>query len=330
MSLKILQMLPLGFLRLQRDSVMIYAIKKLLLLGLLAFLSGSCSKSSCQKEPLAPIKTEEDHKEETGIVSFPGLNLSGLSPDQEKGLIKLFNDEVCPCACPKTFAQCINLAQGCQPGRILAQWSADQLKAGVPERLLFQGLSEEINSGYLADPLKVKLDGAYQKGPKNAAITIVEFADFECPACKVAFKAIKELLADSKDIQLYFMHFPLSAHPNAEKAAVAAEAAGKLGKFWDMHDELFSYQGALSEEVIHKLAQKIFNKSQLKQFEQELNNQELLNKVRANREHAMTELKLLGTPTILFNARPYNLSLNKDGLMLRVAMEKARSSINCQ
>ncbi len=44
----------------------------------------------------------------------------------------------------------------------------------------------------------------------------------------------------------------------------------------------------------------------------------------------MTELKLLVTPTILFNGRPYNLSLNKDGLMLRIAMEKARSSINCQ
>lgn len=312
---------------------MICAIKKLLFLSFSAFLVGSCSSGGCQKQAPAPIADDENHKEELspGINSFPGLNLTGLSPDQEKGLTKLFNDEICPCACPKTFAKCINMPKGCEPGRLLAQWSADQLRAGVPERLLFQGLSEEINSGYLADPLTVNLNGAYQKGNKNAPITIVEFADFECPACKVAYKAIKELLNTSgQDIQLYFMHFPLSAHPHAEKAAVASEAAGKLGKFWEMHDALFAYEGALSEEAIKELAQKIFNKNQLAQFEQELKNETLLNKVRASRDQAISQLKLLGTPTLLFNGRPYNLSLTLDGFKLRLAMEKARSSINCQ
>lgn len=85
---------------------------------------------------------------------------------------------------------------------------------------------------------------------KNAKVTIVEFADFQCPACGLAHPVTKEIKSKYKDkINFVFRHFPLVApHKNAMAAAVAAEAAGVQGKFWEMHDRLFEYQSEWSNE----------------------------------------------------------------------------------
>lgn len=298
-------------------------MKLTLFFSLLCFIS---CKEACQKAPNKPSQELENTKQ---INEFPALHLADLSQEKVRGLTKVFNDEICPCGCPKSFAQCLRMAKGCRPGLMLAQWAADQLKLGHPERFVFQGLSEEISTGYLSSPLPVKTEGAYHKGDSTAPITIVFFADFACPACKVAHEAIAALLNNNaQKVQLYFMHFPLNA--NAEKAAVAAEAAGRLGKFWEMHDLLFSSEEALSEQHIATLAQKIFNKNQMAQFQKNMKREDLLRKVRAQRDHAVNDLKLLGTPAFLFNGRPYNLTLTENGLKLRLEMELLRSSINCQ
>src|SRR3954453_1637131 len=78
-------------------------------------------------------------------------------------------------------------------------------------------------------------------GPAQAAVTIVEYGDFECPNCKQAAPAIKLMLARfAEHVRVVFRHFPLEeVHPHALLAAQAAEAAGGQGKFWPMHDLLF-------------------------------------------------------------------------------------------
>jgi len=83
-------------------------------------------------------------------------------------------------------------------------------------------------------------------GPKNAPVTVIEFADFQCPFCKRsedAVKAIHEKYGDR--IQLVFMDFPLSFHPHAMPAANAARCAEAQGKFWQFHDALFADQSKL-------------------------------------------------------------------------------------
>ena len=116
----------------------------------------------------------------------------------------------------------------------------------------------------MSEPLKVQTEGAHHKGQASAPITIIKFADFECPACKFAARSLTKVLENNKnDIQVYFMHFPLNTHPHAEAAAVAAEAASLQGKFWDMHDALFAYEGALSESAIRTLATTFFTPQQL-------------------------------------------------------------------
>lgn len=81
------------------------------------------------------------------------------------------------------------------------------------------------------------------KGNKDAPITLVEFSDLQCPACKSYQPMIKELLAKRSDVKLVYKHFPLrSIHKNAQVAAQAAEAAGMQGKFFEYHDVLFDRQ----------------------------------------------------------------------------------------
>ncbi len=80
------------------------------------------------------------------------------------------------------------------------------------------------------------------RGDPNAVITIVEFADFQCPYCKQTEATLNDLLERYPgQVRLAFRDFPLgSIHPYAEKAAEAARCAGKQGKFWDFHDALFA------------------------------------------------------------------------------------------
>jgi hypothetical protein len=293
-----------------------------------ALLLLNCEKS-CSKKPATPA-TQIKEEAKNLITSFPELKLDGLNETQVKSLTKLLNEEICPCGCPKTFAACLNIS-GCKPGVLLAQWTIDQLKEGAPEHYLYKAISEEINAGFLAEAKKITTLDAHRKGNPNAPIVIVEFADFECPACKMAAREMKEFLSENKDdVQIYFMHFPLNVHPHAEAAALAAEAAGKQGKFWDMHDLLFGYQGPLTENIITDFAKTMFNTKQMAQFKKDLLDPALSQKVKAHKEYGQNELKLMGTPAFMWNGRPYNLSSSKDGYRLRLAMEKARAAITCQ
>lgn len=88
-------------------------------------------------------------------------------------------------------------------------------------------------------------------GNKDAKVTLIEYSDFQCPACKSYEDIVKQVL-DSyspEELRFVFRHFPLrSIHPNADIAAQAAEAAGEEGKFWEMKDLLFEKQDEWSDE----------------------------------------------------------------------------------
>ncbi|MFN7991835.1 MAG: thioredoxin domain-containing protein [Candidatus Micrarchaeia archaeon] len=85
-------------------------------------------------------------------------------------------------------------------------------------------------------------------GQAGAPVTLVEFSDFQCPFCErlytQALAQIKTNYIDTGKAKLYFRDFPLSFHPNALPAAIAARCANEQGKFWGMHDKLFSNQNS--------------------------------------------------------------------------------------
>ncbi len=85
----------------------------------------------------------------------------------------------------------------------------------------------------------------WQRGNQYAKNVLIEYSDFQCPACAAYEPLVRQLMKDfDNQILLIYRHFPLSQHVHAELAAQASEAAGKQGKFWDMHDLLFDRQGS--------------------------------------------------------------------------------------
>ena len=98
--------------------------------------------------------------------------------------------------------------------------------------------------------MKALIDDDAMQGNPDATVTIVEFSDYECPFCarfySQTYDQIIEQYVDTGKVNLVFRDFPLSFHPNAQKAAEAAECAGEQGKYYEMHDKIFDNQQALS------------------------------------------------------------------------------------
>jgi protein-disulfide isomerase len=88
-------------------------------------------------------------------------------------------------------------------------------------------------------------------GQENGAVTVTEYADFQCPACAQFYPIVSQVKEDFKDqVRFEFKHFPLvQIHPNATTAHRAAQAAAIQGKFWEMHDLLYEQQQAWSEST---------------------------------------------------------------------------------
>ena len=97
------------------------------------------------------------------------------------------------------------------------------------------------------------------QGPTTAAVTLVEYADFQCPYCAAAHvivKKVQEIMGDQ--LRFVFRHFPLTQiHPHAETAAEASEAAGAQGQFWEMHDLLFENQPMLDPPHLLMFAEQL-------------------------------------------------------------------------
>lgn len=95
-------------------------------------------------------------------------------------------------------------------------------------------------------PTGITADGFYYKGNPQAAVKVIEYADFQCPACKnytdTAGRELTTKFIETGKVQIIFHDFPLSQHPNAPKAAETARCAGDQDKFWQMHDMLYLKQ----------------------------------------------------------------------------------------
>lgn len=147
----------------------------------------------------------------------------------------------------------------------------------------------------------VETDGDPQLGPDNAKVTVVEFSDFQCPFCQrfrnETFDALIEKYGD--DIRIVYRDYPLSSlHPQAQKAAEAAECANEQGKFWEMHDLLYENQDALSEDLYQDLAGQL--KLDTQQFDDCLESDKYADEVAADQQ-AGTSYGVSGTPTFFIN-----------------------------
>jgi protein-disulfide isomerase len=97
------------------------------------------------------------------------------------------------------------------------------------------------------------------QGPADAAVTLVEYGDYECPYCGAAYPIIKQVQARMGErLRFVFRNFPIAtSHPHAEQAAEAAEAAAAQGRFWEMHDLLYENQKRLRDQDLRGYAEQL-------------------------------------------------------------------------
>jgi Na+/H+ antiporter NhaA len=140
------------------------------------------------------------------------------------------------------------------------------------------------------------------RGREDAPVTLVEYADFECPFCGRAEPAIRELLASEGDeLRYVFRHLPLSeVHPYAQLAAEASEAAGAQGRFWEMHDLLFAHQGELRLRDLRGYAEQL--DLEIERFEADLHDRRFKKRVSVDLASADAS-GVSGTPSFFINGR---------------------------
>ena len=140
------------------------------------------------------------------------------------------------------------------------------------------------------------------RGSADAPVTLVEYADFECPFCGRWFPELQRVLQDlGPRVRFVFRHFPISEqHPHAESAAEVAEAAAAQGKFWEMHDLLFPRQAAL--DAGHLLAYVRELGLDAVRVERELEREVYRARVRDDIESGL-QSGVSGTPMFFINGR---------------------------
>jgi protein-disulfide isomerase len=155
------------------------------------------------------------------------------------------------------------------------------------------------------DPNKVyniPLTNAPSRGGEFAKVTVVEFADYQCPFCGQAEGLLKQVLeAYPKDVRLVYKQFPLTTiHPQAMAAAKAAVAAGRQGKYWEMHDLLFENQRQLSPEKYTEFAEKLA--LDIAQFQKDMESPEVLAQINRDMQDGKAA-DVSGTPTLFVNGK---------------------------
>jgi protein-disulfide isomerase len=147
----------------------------------------------------------------------------------------------------------------------------------------------------------VELGDAHTRGSSTAKVTIVMFSDFQCPFCNRVMPTMAELEKEyGTDLRLAMKHNPLPMHNRARAAALAAEAAGKQGKFWEMHDLLYENPRDLTDGNFSKWAGDL--KLDVARFERDLDDAKLADKIDDHQAQAK-RLGATGTPTFFINGR---------------------------
>jgi len=154
--------------------------------------------------------------------------------------------------------------------------------------------------------LKVPVGTAdHIQGEENAALTLVEYGDYECPHCGRAYPIVKRVQKHfGKRLRFVFRNFPLGEmHPHAEFAAETAEFAGTHGKFWEMHDLLYESQNRLGGELFQELAKRL--KLASADLLTALETREFLDRVRADFAGGVRS-GVNGTPTFFINGQRHD------------------------
>jgi len=156
-------------------------------------------------------------------------------------------------------------------------------------------------------------DKDHIQGPASAPLELVEYGDFQCPTCGESYLVLKKAQQQlGKNLRFVFRNFPLTQHPDAFGAAMAAEAAGLQHKFWEMYDLLYRNQLYLGKYYL--LSYAIDIGLDMDRFEKDLQSEELASKIRADFEGGERS-GVTGTPNFYINRQKYDADWEGDALI---------------
>ena len=163
-------------------------------------------------------------------------------------------------------------------------------------------------------------EGDWLLGRANARVTILEYANFECPYSAMARPILESLVDEYSDsIQLIFRHFPMTnRHRQSALAAEAAEAAGAQGRFWQMHDTLFAHQDQLQFENLRSLARLIHLDGE--QFVHDLMAHRYRDKVQRDLLSGLQD-NVRDTPTLFVNSQRFEGPIDRASVLSAVAAQ---------
>jgi len=206
----------------------------------------------------------------------------------------------------------------------LLTWALFRATAALPGPLRMRALQGRFET--IVD-LAVEVDPErdHLRGPIDAPVTVVEYGDFECPYCGRAEPVVRELLRDFGDIRYVWRHLPLNdVHPNAQRAAEAAEAAAHQGAFWEMHDMLFEHQDALLLADVRRYAEELG--LDLERFDEDMHRRCGAPRIAEDVDSADLS-GVSGTPTFFINGRRHYGAYDIDALSGAVRLARARVAV---
>jgi protein-disulfide isomerase len=180
-----------------------------------------------------------------------------------------------------------------------------------------------MSDGTLIPPVSDERD--HVQGSASAPVTLVEYGDYQCPYCGMAYPIVKSLQQALGDqMRFVFRNFPLrDSHPNAEHAAEAAESAGAQGSFWEMHDTLYENQEQLEDSDLLAYAKALG--LDFAQVARDLENGTYVKRVREDFRSGVRS-GVNGTPTFFVNGARYDGGWNDPDQFLRALQSVAASA----
>ncbi|MCL2723670.1 MAG: thioredoxin domain-containing protein [Polyangiaceae bacterium] len=284
-------------------------------LGLFALSGSTCGKSNPEDA------TTSKEKPAVSDVVLEGVDTSSLTPREKKEWGSYVSEFLSPCQnVPVSIAQCVQEKRPCSKCLPAAKYILRGVKDGLTRELIEKSYKNRFDPDGIKD---VAIDGSPAKGPESAPVTIVEFADFECPYCGQIAPAVDKLVEQRKNqVRLVYKFFPLPGHPHSDIAARAAIAAWRQGKFWEMHHALYSNQRHLEQSDLDSYAKELG--LDISRFHADMQSNETTDRIARDRKLG-DDVKIEGTPSFFINGRAVdNRQDMSDWISLELSMMDAK------
>jgi protein-disulfide isomerase len=239
----------------------------------------------------------------SGEVNLPGIDTSGFTPREKHELARYAGEYMAPCPeVPVSIGQCVQEKRACSA----CVQAAEALAKAVREGLAADQVDQMYKQRFDAKTVKlIPVDGSPSRGPEDAKVTIVEFADFECPFCQRIAPTLDDFFEKHKgEVRMVYKFMPLPMHPRGEPAARAAIAAQQQGEFWAMDKVLFAAGGHLEDIDLDSYARQLG--LDVNRLHADEASPQTKARIDADRQLA-DQLGVKGTPTLYVNGREFNL-----------------------